>query len=53
MGLNVLGYQSHVQQRCHVACGHEASSYLTLSATKAKIKKKVFCQERTSLSTPH
>ena len=22
MGLNVLGYQSHLLQRCHPACGH-------------------------------
>ena len=26
----------HIQQRCHLACGHEASSYLTLSATEAR-----------------
>ena len=36
--LNVLGYPSHVLQRCHPACGHEASSYLTLFATEAIIK---------------
>ena len=28
-GLNVLGYQSHVLQLCHPACGHEGSSYLS------------------------
>ena len=40
MGLNVLYiyYQPDIQQRCHVACGHKASSYLTLSATEARIK---------------
>ena len=34
VGLNVLGYLSHVPQRRHPACGHEASSHLTLSATE-------------------
>ena len=29
MGLNVLGYKSHLQQRCHPACGHEGSSHLS------------------------
>ena len=29
MGLNVLGYQSHLMQRCHPACGHEGSSHPT------------------------
>ena len=38
MGFNVLGYQSHVLQRCHLARGHEASSYLTFSATEPRIK---------------
>ena len=29
MGLNVLGYQSHLLQRCHPACGQEGSSHLS------------------------
>ena len=29
MGFNVLGYQSHLLQRCHPACGHEGSSHLS------------------------
>ena len=29
MGLDVLGYQSHLLQRCHPACGHEGSSHLS------------------------
>ena len=29
MGLNVLGNQSHLLQRCHPACGHEESSKLS------------------------
>ena len=28
-GPNVLGYQSHLLQRCHSACGHEGSSHLS------------------------
>ena len=51
MGLNELGYQSHVLQHCHPTCGHEASSYLTLSATEAKIKDLIL--SRIELSTPH
>ena len=50
-GLNVLGYQSHVLQRCHPTCGHEASSHLTTSATEAKIKDLIL--SKTNLSTPH
>ena len=30
MGLNVLGYQSHLLQRRHPACGHEGPSHLSL-----------------------
>ena len=51
MGLSVLGYQSHVLKCCHPACGHEASSYLTLSATGARIKYLVLL--RIELTTPH
>ena len=29
MGLNMLGYQSHLLQRYHPACGHEESSHLS------------------------
>ena len=29
MGLNVLGYQSHLLQRCNSACGHERPSHLS------------------------
>ena len=29
MDLKVLGYQSHLLQRCHPACGHEGSSHLS------------------------
>ena len=29
MGLGVLGYQSHLLQGCHPACGHEESSHLS------------------------
>ena len=29
MGLNVLGYQSHLLQRCHPACGHEGYFHLS------------------------
>ena len=29
MGLKVLGYRSHLLQRCHPACGHEGSSHLS------------------------
>ena len=31
MGLNVLGYESHLLQRCHPvnACGHEGPSHLS------------------------
>ena len=29
MGLNVLGYQSHLLQRYHPVCGHEESSHLS------------------------
>ena len=29
IGLNVLGYRSHLLQRCHPACGHEGSSHLS------------------------
>ena len=29
MGFNVLGYQSHLLQGCHSACGHEGSSHLS------------------------
>ena len=29
MGLNVLGYQSHLLQRCHPACGHYGYSHLS------------------------
>ena len=50
-GLNVLGYQSHVPQRCHPTCGDEASSYLTLSATEAKTKELIL--SKIKLSTPH
>ena len=50
-GLNVLGYQSHVLQRCHPTCGHEASSHFTLSATEAKIKDLILSKNK--LSTPH
>ena len=35
MGLNVLGYQSHLLQRCHPACGHEGSSHISLSPVLA------------------
>ena len=28
LGLNLLGYQSHLLQRCHPACGHEGSSHI-------------------------
>ena len=45
-GLNVLGYQSYVLQRCHSTCGHEASSHLTLSATEAKIKRPGFVKNQ-------
>ena len=29
MGLNVLGYQPHLLQRCYRACGREGSSHLS------------------------
>ena len=29
MSLNVLGYPSHLLQRCHPLCGHEGSPYLS------------------------
>ena len=29
MGLNLLGYDSHLLQRFHLACGHEGSSHLS------------------------
>ena len=29
MGVNVLGYQSQLLQRCHPVCGHEGSSHLS------------------------
>ena len=47
MGLNVLGYQSHVLQSCHPTSGHEASFYLTFSVTEAKIKRPGFVKNRT------
>ena len=51
IGLNVLGYQSHVLQRCHPTFGHEASCHLTLSATEARTKYLIL--SRIELSTPH
>ena len=53
-GLNVLliDYQSHVQQqRCHLACDHEASFYLTLSATETRIKHLVLSRNDLSLNS--
>ena len=51
VGFNVLVYQSHVLQHYRVACGHEASCYLTLSATEARIKYLILL--RLERSTPH
>ena len=52
-GLKVLliDYQSHVQQRCHLVCNHEASFYLTLSATEIRIKYLVLSRNDLSLDS--
>ena len=41
-GINMLGYRSHVLQRCHPVCGLEGHYHLTLS-TDGRKKGLVLC----------
>ena len=49
----LIDYQSHVQQqqRCHLACDHEASFYLMLSATETRIKHLILSRNDLSLNS--